>query len=698
MDTKSIYIASMEPGSGKLMVALGFMELVSRLVGNVGFFRPVIRRTSPRDNDVATILALYNLDMEYEDAYAFHVDEAEAMAAEGRGKELIQAIIEKYKRVESKFDFVVCEGFETSGFAANFDFDANLEIAKNLGAPFLGTINGRGKDVQAVLDAVRLASDTIAEEGVTHLATIVNRLDENVLNRARKVLSKRGKDEAPVYLFPEVVELASPTVGEIKDQLGCTMLRGDENGLLRTVRHFKVAAMTLDNYLHYIEEDDLIVVPGDRADILLGTLATFYSGTFPNISGILLSGGLVPSRTVMRLIEGFRQLPIPIIGAEGDTFRTAMEASSVPALIRHENPRKVSLALGVFESNADQKELEQRIAITRSSTMTPIMFEYSLFEKARQKKRHIVLPEGVEERILQATDLLLRREVVDVTLLGDEARIGEKASLIGVDIEGARIINPHTSELTEEFATELYELRKHKGVTPDAALDAVQGRNYFGTMLVYKGMADGMVSGAVHTTGDTIRPALQIIKTKPGFSIVSSVFFMCLSTRVLVYGDCAINPDPDAAQLAEIAMSSADTASMFGIIPRVAMLSYSTGQSGKGADVDKVRKATEIVKQKRPDLLVEGPIQYDAAIDPEVARKKLPESKVAGRATVFIFPDLNTGNNTYKAVQRSSGAVAIGPVLQGLRKPVNDLSRGCLVPDIVNTVAITAIQAQIDEA
>ncbi len=684
----------MEPGSGKLMVTLGFMELVSRLVSSVGFFRPVIRRAEGMDNDLSTILSLYNIDMEYEDAFAFHSDEVEAMVSEGMAKELIQGIIEKYKQVESRYEFVVCEGFETSGFIANFDYDANLEIAKNLGAPFLAAFNGRGKDVKGVLDAVRLASDTIIQEGVTHLATIVNRLEENVLAGLKKKIEQEGGGSVPMYLFPEVEELASPTVGEIKEHLGSSLLRGNETGLNRIVRHFKVAAMTLDNYLNYVQEDDLIIVPGDRADILLGTLSTFFSGTFPNISGILLTGGLRPSGNIMRLIEGFRQLTVPILAVEGDTFTTAMEASSVPALIRHQNPRKVSLALGIFESNVDQNELEERIAITRSSTMTPIMFEYSLFEKARKKKQRIVLAEGVEERILQAADLLLRREVVDLTLLGHEAKIREKASLLGVDISMAHIIDPHSSELTEKFAQDLYELRKHKGITPDAAMDAVQGRNYFGTMLVYDGMADGMVSGAVHTTGDTIRPALQIIKTRPGCSLVSSVFFMCLSTRVLVYGDCAINPDPDAQQLAEIAISSADTARMFGITPLVAMLSYSTGVSGKGRDVDKVREATEMVKKKRPDLMVEGPIQYDAAIDPDVARTKLPGSKVAGMATVFIFPDLNTGNNTYKAVQRSSGAVAIGPVLQGLKKPVNDLSRGCLVPDIVNTVAITAIQAQ----
>ncbi len=694
MNTKSVYIASMEPGSGKLMVTLGVLELVSRLVGNVGFFRPVIRSSQNRDNDIETILALYNLDMEYDDAFVFTTEEVEAMAAEGKAKELIQTIISRYKQLETKYDFIVCEGFETSGFAATFDFDVNLEIAKNLDTPFLGTINGRNKSVRQIIDAVHLAYESIKEEGVSHLATMVNRVDPSLLDQVKKKLQEHKPGDVPVYVFPEIVELSSPTVGEIKDQLGCSLVYGDTNGLMRIVRNFKVAAMTLDNYLNYIEDDALIIVPGDRVDILLGTFATFYSGAFPNISGILLSGGLIPPKNVMKLVGGFRHLPVPIISAKGDTFTTAMEASSVPSLIRHQNPRKVSLALGVFESNVDQKELEKRISITRSSIMTPIMFEYSLFEKARQEKQHIVLPEGIEDRILQAADLLLKREVVDITLLGNEAKIREKASLLGVDISNADIIDPHSSELTERFAEQLFELRKHKGITPDAALDAVQGRNYFGTMLIYNDMADGLVSGAVHTTGDTIRPALQIIKTKPGFSLVSSVFFMCLATRVLVYGDCAINPDPDAEQLAEIAISSAETAQTFGIEPIVAMLSYSTGQSGKGKDVDKVREATKIVKQRRPDLLVDGPIQYDAAIDPVVAKTKMPNSRVAGRATVFIFPDLNTGNNTYKAVQRSSGAVAIGPILQGLKKPVNDLSRGCLVADIINTVAITAIQAQ----
>ncbi len=694
MDSRSLYVASLEPQSGKLMVTLGMMELLTRHVSKVGFFRPVIRTVHSEDHDLNTIIRLYNLNLSYEEAYAFNVEQAEAMAATGRIKELIQGILEKYKALEGRFEFILCEGFETSGLSSIFDFDANLQIAKNLGSPFLGVINGLDKSVNSVLDAIRLASETIEEEGCTHLATVVNRLDPGVMQQVSLRLQEKMPWNAPVYLVPEVKELASPTMREIKEALGCRLFVGEEENLFRTVKQFKVAAMTVDNYLNYVRDGDLIITPGDRADILLGTMATFYSTAFPNIAGILLTGGLDPGKNIVELIKGLRKLPVPILMSEDDTYTTAMKATRVPALIRHDNPRKIALALGVFETNVDTEELKERIALAKSAVVTPIMFEYSLFEKARARKQHIVLPEGDEERILRAAEILIRREVVDITLLGNEAKIREKASIIGADISGATIVDIGSSGLVEKFARQFYELRKHKGITLEAARDSMLDENYFGTMLVYNDIVDGMVSGAVHTTADTIRPSFQVIKTKPGVSIISSIFFMCLPTRVLVYGDCAINPDPNAEELAEIAISSADTAAMFGIEPLVAMLSYSTGESGRGRDVDKVRKATEIVRARRPDLKVEGPIQYDAAIDPEVARKKLPHSEVAGRATVFIFPDLNTGNNTYKAVQRSAGAIAIGPILQGLKKPVNDLSRGCLVPDIVNTVAITAIQAQ----
>ncbi|MHC4255679.1 MAG: phosphate acetyltransferase, partial [Planctomycetota bacterium] len=397
---------------------------------------------------------------------------------------------------------------------------------------------------------------------------------------------------------------------------------------------------------------------------------------------------------VERLIEGLHTAPVPVFMVGTDTFTTAANASKVLAIIAPESKRKIAAALGVVEAHVDITELEKRISGTPSKVITPLMFEYELISRAKKEKQHIVLPEGLDERILRATEILLLRGVADITLLGDPEEINHKINTLGLSLNGVDIINPADSDLREKFAATYFELRKQKGISEQMAYDAMADVSYFGTMMVHHGKVGGMVSGAVHTTQHTIRPAFEIIKTKPGCSIVSSAFLMCLADRVLVYGDCAVNPRPTAAQLADIAISSAETAQMFGIEPRVAMLSYSTGESGKGEDVEKVREAAQIAKQMRPDLKLEGPIQYDAAIDEAVAKTKMPGSNVAGHATVFIFPDLNTGNNTYKAVQRSAGAVAVGPVLQGLNKPVNDLSRGCTIPDIVNTVAITAIQAQ----
>jgi phosphate acetyltransferase len=371
-----------------------------------------------------------------------------------------------------------------------------------------------------------------------------------------------------------------------------------------------------------------------------------------------------------------------------------MAVNGVAAVLTPENERKVATALGTVETNMDLAAILKALKAQKSTRVTPLMFEYELLHRASERPQRIVLPEGPDERILRAAEILALRGVAELTLLGDPAQIGQAIDALRLQLDNVRIIDPQRSELREEYAERYFELRKHKGVSMDMARDTIADVSYFGTMMVHLGHADGMVSGAVHTTQHTIRPAFEIIKTRPDTALVSSVFLMCLEDRVLIYGDCAVNPDPDAEQLAEIAISSADTARVFGIEPRVAMLSYSTGESGKGEAVEKVREATRIAGQRRPDLVVEGPIQYDAAVDAGVAKTKLPDSDVAGNATVFIFPDLNTGNSTYKAVQRSAGAVAIGPVLQGLNKPVNDLSRGCTVTDIVNTVAITAVQAQ----
>ncbi len=692
-DQKAIYITSLEPRAGKLMVTLGMMELISRELSRVGFFRPVIRSEQEPDNDLNLILTRYNLDISYQDAHVFKVDEVQALGAEGRFKEMVQAILEKYNRIKGNYDFMIIEGFESSGISSGFDVDANINIAKNLGAGLMGVISGRGQKFKEIVEEVRLTEETVQEEGCFHLATVVNRVGPDCLKKLQEVFKNQPEESAPVYVIPDVKELSSPTVGEIMEGLGCRFIYGERESLNRIATQFKVAAMTLDNYLSYIENGDLIITPGDREDIVVGTLSTIFSKAFPNIAGILLTGGLIPGRRVTRLIEGMRNRAIPIIGVETDTFTAAINASNVTPLIRPDIPKKVELALGVFESRVDIDEIKKRLKLSPSEIVTPLMFEFRLFEWAKQQKKRILLPESYDDRILKAAEILRTRDVVDITMLGKKDEVLERASILGVELPDVDIIDHTTSPLLPKFIEQFYEMRRHKGVTMDAARDAMLDVNYFGTMLVYNDVVDGMVSGAAHATQDVLRPAFQIIKTKPGVLIASSVFFMCLPTKVMVFGDCAVNPDPNARELAAIAISSADTAAAFGIEPRVAMLSYSTGESGKGKDVEKVKEAVRIARQLRPDLLIDGPLQYDAAVDMEVARKKAPGSKVAGRATVLIFPDLNTGNNTYKAVQRSSNAIAIGPVIQGLKKPVNDLSRGCLVEDVANTVAITAIQA-----
>jgi len=407
----------------------------------------------------------------------------------------------------------------------------------------------------------------------------------------------------------------------------------------------------------------------------------------------VLTGGLDISASIHRLIEGWTGVPMPILSVQDHTFKTIQVLAHLYGKIEPDDTRKINTALGHFDACVDSREIEARLVSLHSTKITPKMFEYNLIERAASKKMRIVLPEGAEERILRAVDVLLRRNVAEIILLGKAQAVTGKIRELGLDLD-TPILQPDLSPMFDDYVKTYFELRQKKGISMEQARDTMLDPTYFGTMMVYKGDADGMVSGSINTTAHTIRPAFEFIRTRPGAAIVSSVFLMCLKDKVLVFGDCAVNPNPTPEQLADIAISSAETAKVFGIEPKVAMLSYSTGSSGKGADVDIVVEATRIAKERAPELLLEGPLQYDAAIDPDVARTKLPDSKVAGRATVFIFPDLNTGNNTYKAVQRAADAVAIGPVLQGLRKPVNDLSRGCTVADIVNTVAITALQAQ----
>jgi len=693
----SLYITAIEAGSGKSIVALGILELLSRRIRKIGYFRPVIPSSERKDNNIELIRSRYDIGAEYEAQYGYTHDVARNLSADGQTRVVMKNILAKYKALEKRCRFVVCEGTDLTGVSSAFEFDFNADVAGNLSASILLVLNGKKKTPTAILELVRVAQRQFQDKGCTILATFVNRVDPDKVAAVRECARQESVRFADLYVLPEEPLLSKPVVGDIADALDAAVMQGEADGMGREVSNFKVAAMRLPHFLDRLENGDLIITPGDRADIIIGTLAAAASETHPNIAGLLLSGGLIPESQVQRIVKGLsRQLPLPVIHTEADTYATALKASMVRPELKPGNERKIAAALGLFEFHADLEKLEERIAVVRSSKMTPIMFEYMLIERAREPRQHIVLPEGEEERILQAAEILMRRGVAELTLLGDEEIIRRKIGKLGLDMQNVRVINPRLSNRKTAYAREYHDIRKHKGISEKMAMDTMTDVSYFGTMMVHRGDADGMVSGAVHTTGDTIRPAFQIIRTRPGVSVVSSVFLMCLADRVLVYGDCAVNPDPDAGQLADIAISSAQTAATYGIEPRIAMCSYSTGTSGKGSDVDKVREATRMVRERRPDLKVEGPIQYDAAVDAGVARTKLPDSEVAGKATVFIFPDLNTGNNLYKAVQRSAGAVAIGPVLQGLNKPVNDLSRGCTVADIVNTVAITAIQAGID--
>ena len=691
MKTNSVYISSVKPHAGSLIISMGIMEMLSVRFERVAFFRPFIQKKKSLDSDIVFMIEHYNLDMKYEQAYSLYVDEVEEILSTKNSKQVFSKVLEDFKRLQDEYDFVLCEGLNRESFTMSILQDLNISMSKHLGTPFISVLNAKGKTIKDISEELEIENKVLEKQGCKHFASFINRvnIDEH------KALVQKYKNLNNTFVLPEIPELDFITVQEVSQKLECKALFTNELGLHRTIKRSKIAAMNLENYLSRMQEGDFIIVPGDRVDIIVGILVAFYSKKHPTVSGLILTGGVKPSSEIIALFEGLdREFSIPVLSTEEDTFSTALRIQEVHPKIRPDSQRKIALALGTFNQNVDRTHFEEKFFEYNSKITTPLMFEFSLFEKARKYKKRIVLPESLDERILRASEILLRRDVVDIILLGEKEEIEFKALSLDLDISKAQIINPKSSELYELFSKSFYEKRKHKGLSLITAKDAMMHSTYFATMMVEMGYADGMVSGAIHTTQDTIRPALQIIKTKPGITLVSSLFFMCLDTRVLVYADCAVNQEPSASQLAQIAIASAQTAKAFGLEVRVAMLSYSTGSSGKGEDVQKIKEATRIVREIAPELEVEGPIQYDAAIDPNVALKKLPNSKVAGKATIFIFPDLNTGNNTYKAVQRSSGAVAIGPVLQGLKKPVNDLSRGCLVADIINTVAITAIQAE----
>ena len=693
---KGLYIATLEPHSGKSLIALGLLNTLIGKTAKVGYFRPVVDNvTSDRkDNHIETVLSHFKLNLDYEETYGLTRSQIIKNRNAQKIGESLDLIIEKYKELEEKCDFVLVEGSDFSGEGSVFEFDWNVNIAKNLGLPAIVVSSGVGKTMDEFISSLQLAYNTFEQNDVEVIALAANKIQPENVDAIQAEMHNFLPENVSVFTIPMVQNLNNPSIKEIVDELHGKVVFGKEM-LGNQTGSFVVGAMQLRNFLPHIQENSLVITPGDRADIIMGTLQAHISKNYPAISGMILTGGILPDRPVIKLIDGVTQV-VPIISVKEGTFEVTNRIGDIKSNISADNTSKILSSIETFQRFVPVENFVQQITAFKSNVTTPNMFQYQLVQRAKTQKKRIVLPESNDDRILTAAARFSNINVVDIILLGDPATIRNQVSQLGLNMnyDNIQIINPADFERFDEYAQTFYELRKHKNVDINMARDIMNDVSYFGTMMIYKGDADGMVSGAAHTTQHTIRPALQFIKTKPGSSIVSSVFFMCLDDRVSVFGDCAINPNPNAQELAEIAISAAESSIAFGIEPRVAMLSYSSGSSGKGADVEKVREATEIVKNQRPDLKVEGPIQYDAAVDLGVGKSKMPDSDVAGRASVLIFPDLNTGNNTYKAVQRETGALAIGPMLLGLNKPVNDLSRGCTVDDVFNTVVLTAIQAQ----
>ncbi len=689
----SIYIVSREEGAGSMVLSIGLIATIVEHYHNVAIFKPLVDN-SQYDSDIETILKYYNLSQEPQSAIGITLNEAEDMLANKEEEFLIEKLLEKYRKLNQEYDFVVCIGSAVAKLNKMIGYDINVELAKNFSAGVAGVFPVHLYNQYEVAEALKLWSISIQKQGAEIFLICANRCSEELCDELHSNDSLKEEFNHPVCCLPEIEELDRLSIGTLAKKLSLEWLAGEDHHKDHTIHSMRLVSGHLQKLLSSVSPYELIVTSSERLDIVSAMILSAESIATPMSSGVLLCGDRV-EKNFIKILEGRDELSLPLLYSDKDEIETMQLLLQTEPTIHYEDKRKISTILGTFSQYINREKLLERLDTMPKDILTPAMFRMQLFERARINKQTIILPESEDDRILKATDILLRRKVVDIILVGESDDIMRRSKLMGLNLSDAVIIDPKKSELTQKFATSYYNIRKHKGINKDMALDRVMmNKTLFGTMAVELGVADGMVSGAIHSTRDTILPALQVIKIKDEFSIASSCFFMGLDTKTLVYADCAINPDPTAKELAEIAIQTTQSAKEFGIPPRVAMLSYSTGESGVGEDVQKVKEATEIVQQKYPNLPIAGPIQYDAAIDPNVAKIKMPNNPVAGSATVFIFPDLDTGNIAYKAVQRSANATAIGPVMQGLKKPVNDLSRGCTIDDIIDTVAITAVQAQ----
>ena len=700
----TIMLIPIGTGVGVTSISLGLVRAFAREGVKVSFFKPVAQpKPSYVGPEASTSVIKVGSGLDLPEP--IEASRMESLLSSGDESTLLEEVIANFEAhvASSQADVVIVEGLvpvEKHPFANKL----NKQIASGIDADIVFVTQPGNGGIQEIRERIELAVNTYADSTQKRiLGCIINKVGANVDSQGIPTQLEVGKPSGDLKelnldgiakilaTIPWNADLNAARASDLASYLQCQVLN---EGELATRRLSEVVfcARDVQNMVDYIKPGSLLVTSGDRSDIIISIALAAMNGT--KIGALLLTGGYNLDERVKKLCEQAFATGLPILQTEEHTWQTAIDLQHFNTEIPADDEERINLIADYVAGFIDKNWLETQSAQNAHvRLLSPAAFRFKLTERARSERKRIVLPEGNEPRTVKAAAICASRGIATPVLLGNPEEIQRVAEQQGVVLgEGVEIIDPVASR--EKYVDRLVELRKSKGLTPEAAREQLEDNVVLGTMMIERNEVDGLVSGAVHTTANTIRPPLQIIKTAPGSSLVSSVFFMLLPDQVLVYGDCAINPDPNAEQLAEIAIQSSDTAKAFGIEPRVAMLSYSTGTSGKGEDVEKVRQATAIAKEKRPDLVIDGPLQYDAAIMADVAASKAPGSPVAGKATVFIFPDLNTGNIAYKAVQRSAKLVSIGPMLQGMKKPVNDLSRGALVDDIVYTIAITAIQAQ----
>ncbi len=711
---KSLYIAPTSMDAGLTSVCLGLLLALERVGVSVGFYKPFsqsVHQAESIHNDGKDSSVAFVRDHNHMDAPdPIPLKRAQQFLNRGQADLLMENVVADYQKVANQYDVVVIEGLVPDRSEA-YIARLNVEVARNLGSDVILVSVPKNRAPSALDEELEFSARLFAAPSDPDvIAVILNKVGEpekTGLGRQPEAAVQDPVDyaqECAVFrkgrfrLLAEIPwqpELLAPRVSDIVRELGVDVLH-DGQIEQRRVQRVSVCARTIRNMTDTLKPGTLVVTPGDREDIVTTTAVAALNGV--PLAGLMLTGGMLPAQSVIDLCRRALDTGLPVLSSHSNTYETAYMLASLSSAIPLDDPERIQKAMDAVAPRIDTQWLQEHLKVERQKRLSPPAFRYQLSERARAANKRIVLPEGCEPRTVQAAIICHQRQLARCVLIGEQPEIERVAASLGLTLpDDIELLDP--SRVRDRYIDPMVKLRKHKGLTPQMAEAMLEDNVVLGTMMVALDEADGLVSGAIHTTANTVRPALQLIKTHDQAKVVSSVFFMLLPQQVVVYGDCAINPDPNAEELADIAIQSAESAQAFGIDPVVAMISYSTGESGSGQDVDKVREATRIAQQRRPDLLIDGPLQYDAAAIESVARSKAPNSKVAGRATVFVFPDLNTGNTTYKAVQRSANVVSVGPMLQGLRKPVNDLSRGALVEDIVFTIALTAVQAkQVEDA